>query len=258
MLWQENPKGSEISFYSSEVTQNDPKIPSAETANAQFPRVSGATHTLSGGRWYCVLAALASPLCACGRFCSSHSSSRANSALITSSSSSCGFFKSKANKTAMNMTLIGWLTRTSCAMDTNMEMSHSSCCLLSKLIPYKSVKNPATIAVERQKNQPMYTNHQGNRHFNFNFFFFFFLGVSGGTNAVVVFTESLLPMDPGQTFKRMKNKIQCNYSRIVVGRTSILKRLFFFLFDLDMYALMIGITYQISQSNMKAFNTGYE
>lgn len=154
-------------------------------------------NTLSGGRWCCVSPALASLFCVRVRFCSSHSSSRASSALMTSSSSSCGFFKSSANKMATIITFRGWLIKMSCAIDTNMDTSHSSCCLLSKLTPYKSVKNPATTAVEKHINQPMYTNHQGNRQFSFRFFFF--LGFTTGTNSVVVSTESALQMDPGQT-----------------------------------------------------------
>ena len=79
-----------------------------------------------------------------------------------------------------------------------MDTSHSSCCLLSNCNPYNSVKKPAAAAVERQKNQPIYTNHHGNKHVSF-FRFFFSLGLSVETKAAVDSTESLLQTDPGKT-----------------------------------------------------------
>ena len=147
--------------------------------------------TLSGGRRDCVTAVCPSPLCAWLRFFSSHSSSLASSALMTSSSSSWGFLKRRAKKIATMTTFSGWLTKMSWNIDTNMDTSHSSCCLFSNWSPYNNVKNPAATAVEMQKNHPKYTNHHGNKHFVF-FLLFFSLVFSGETKGEVDPTESRL------------------------------------------------------------------
>ena len=139
-----------------------------------------------------------SPVCACLRFCSSHSSSRASSALITSSSSSCGFLKSRAKKMATMITLSGWLTKMSWIIDTNMETSHSSCSLFSNCSPYNSVKKPAAVAVAKHRNHAIYTNHHGNKQLSF-FRSLFVFDFSGETNAVVDSTESRLLTGSWQT-----------------------------------------------------------
>lgn len=82
-----------------------------------------------------------------------------------------------------------------------METSHSSCCLLSNWSPYKSVKNPAAAAVERQTNHPMYTNHHGNIHLSLLLFFVFTGGFSGETKGSVDSMEFLLFDGPGETKK---------------------------------------------------------
>lgn len=164
-------------------------------------------NTLFGGLWDCVMDVLFIPFGACVRFRSSQSSSRASSALMTSSSSSCGFLRRSAKRMAMIITLSGWLIKISWNMDTNMETSHSSCCLLSNWSPYRSVKNPAAAAVERQTNHPMYTNHHGNIHLNLLFIFVFTGDFSGETKRSVDSME-FLPFDgPGETKKTAIAKI---------------------------------------------------